>query len=82
MEEKGGEVVRDSQQLLQVSLSLLSDRCEGFRAMAHFHDTHTGALVVDKVGLGLLEDRSGQAAGSCGKVVDGLRFGHLCDLIG
>eukprot|EP00983_Pelagomonas_calceolata_P000955 33630-Pelagomonas_calceolata.AAC.3 len=56
LQEQDFVVGGDVQQLAQILLGLGRDAHELLAAMAHLHDAHTGALVVDDVRLRLLQD--------------------------
>ena len=61
-------VVRNPHQAPERLLRVVQDRLEGGRSMAHLHDGHAAALVVEHLCGGFLEDLLGQSRGSRGKV--------------
>ena len=70
LEEQHLVVLGDAHEVAQVGLSGVDDVLERLRAMAHLHDGHACALVVEHFGCSLLQNRFRQDGGTCRKVVN------------
>ena len=69
LQEQHAVVVGDAHELAKVGFGRLDDVRERGRAVAHLHDRHAGARVVEHLGCGLLEHLLRQNRGTCRKVV-------------
>ena len=70
LQEEHLVVVGNLQELAQVGLGRLDDVREGLGAVAHLHDGHAGAVVVEHLGGRLAQHLLGKHSGTGGKVVD------------
>ncbi|MPN58872.1 hypothetical protein SDC9_206588 [bioreactor metagenome] len=50
-------IIGNAHQLAQIRLSLIDDGLENLGAVAHFHNTHTGAMIIKHFGGDFFEDR-------------------------
>src|SRR5678810_271428 len=61
---------RHAEQLAEVSFCLLGDADEFLAAMAHLHHGHPGAVPIENLAPGLLEDLDREDGGAGAEVVD------------
>ena len=72
VQEKDLVILRDTDDLSEISFSGIDDILEHFGAMAHLHDRHTAALVVEHVGSSLLQHLYGQNGRTSRKIVSAM----------
>ena len=70
LEEQDLVVIGNVHQLPQVSLGLVDDALVGLGTVAHFHDGHAGALVIEHLGGNFSQNFLRQNGGTCGKIVN------------
>ena len=66
--EEDPVILRNLQQLAEIALGLFGEFRKGRAPMAHLHDGHAAAAVVEHLGPGLFQHLLGQCGGTGGEV--------------
>ena len=69
LQEQHLVIVRDLQQVAQILLGLVDDLLISLGAVAHFHNRHSGALVIEHFVRGFAQNLLGQHRRAGGKVI-------------
>lgn len=76
MEEDDGVVGGDGEEGTEIGLGFLDDEVEVLATVAHLHDAHAAALVVEEISLSFEDDGFRQGGGAGGEVKEAIFGGN------